>query len=262
MGSEYFSPYLGEFYVLCASSLDYMGRPDEASGFYSAAFILDSSDYNLYYQAGLSRYRVNKYSDAINYFEKALLINPALPASYYALAETNLRSGDYMRVYFLTLRGLAFEMPDTASVTENYYVLDYIRHIYAYKDSTNKFSKYLYKDGSPYKETAYAYKSAIDSCQIEKDSAANNVDVRLNEFKAALNKIKPDGDNLNIEKSDKLLADYFIRLKESGNETAFIYYVYRKSGLSGIDNWQTSHGDEIDKFKKWDADYVYSISAK
>jgi hypothetical protein len=97
---------------------------------------------------------------------------------------------------------------------------------------------------------------------MERDSAALNFNLRLNEFKAALNKITPDGEKLNLGNGDRLLSDYFIRLKESGNETAFIFYVYRKSELSGIDDWLASHGDDIDKFKKWDADYVYSISAK
>ncbi len=100
--------YLNEAYMIYGSALDNMGEPKKAVKVYKEAIEKYPDDYLLYFNLGLTQYRMKDLSNAEGNFIQAIKLNSSHATSHLSLGAVNMEMGNKSKAllalyYFLTV---------------------------------------------------------------------------------------------------------------------------------------------------------------
>ncbi|MCE1187918.1 MAG: tetratricopeptide repeat protein [Ignavibacteria bacterium] len=103
LGSTFQSKYINDFYLLIGNAYDNLGKSAEALKVYK--YGLDQAPQNsmLWFNQGVTQFKVGKSEEARNSFKNAIILNPKHASSYYALATVYLASTAYRVPAILTI---------------------------------------------------------------------------------------------------------------------------------------------------------------
>ncbi|MDR1929071.1 MAG: tetratricopeptide repeat protein [Treponema sp.] len=231
-------------YELKGSALDNLGRREEAAAVYLETIerfgVSDTS--LLYYNLGVTYFRMGKRAEARESLAKGLLINPFHPGSNYLLGricfEENRKTQSlYSLCYFLILE------PDTERSGEADAL---IKELLAYKESIG------FSDTG-----AFAGADLIISLSFaageDKKTEAERFEAKLRYIFSALEEQKNNG-NIERTNGDELWWDFYVplfyQMSQSEYMEAFCRYI-SQSGSAESRNWLKAHNGEVEALFAW-----------
>lgn len=255
---------LKNVYVNYANALDHLKRTDEALTIYEEGIQKYPNYYQLYFNKGICYTNLNKYSDAIFCFQKAVTVNPKHGSSLNAIGILETKNNRIPAILAFS-RFLIIE-PQTSRSKKNFENLQNL--LMQGVTQTDKKSISIKIDESVLQDsTKTAHKKendfSITDLILSMDAALDfdkknvkktDVEKFIRKFEticASLDEVKKDNFGFYWEN----FVPYFIQMKNKKLIEPFAYIVFVDSGTEDVSKWHKNNQTELDKFYNWSKNY-------
>ena len=256
-GLKYPSSYRLNFYEGLSSAYDYKGEPKEAIRIYNEAKKEFPLSHKLWFEEGVTNYRMDNDSGAVRCFQQALQLSPFHASSHFYLGLISLKNGNYTCGYLSFMMFWALEVGSERGQKS----LSLIENVATGEFKVNPDSIMpLFKDGNEFAE--------ID--QIITSKAALNEKYKLKVKLNFFNLLKPMQavlENLHYNPSDKgfwnqTYVPFFEELWKKDYFEAFALFILNGIPDEDIEKAINKKSKDIQNFKTWAKSRVDEISGK
>ncbi|MDR2072967.1 MAG: tetratricopeptide repeat protein [Spirochaetaceae bacterium] len=233
-------------YDLKGSALDNLGRSNEAIDIYLTAINqYGASNTLLYYNLGLSYYRIEKRDEARDALVKGLLLNPNHPSSNYLLGRICIEGGEKTQAFYTLCYFLLLE-PNTERAVEAYNTILYMLNRQEEAIGVRNNGTFTASD------VVISLSFTLDEANAEKTDA-EKIQAKLYYIITSLEEQKNNG-KISRSQGDELWWDYYspflYRIAKSEKFGTFCRYIGITSDPKA-DEWIETGREEIEGFFEW-----------
>ncbi|CAD0004243.1 tetratricopeptide repeat protein [Flavobacterium salmonis] len=252
---------LSTVYVSYANSLDHLHKLDEALKIYDEGIKKFPDYHQLYFNKGVCYANSNKYGEAVDCLQKALLVNPNHAGSLNAIGIMEMSSNRIPAILAFS-RFLIVE-PQTSRAKKNLESLQNLL-MQGVKQSDEKITISINSDmladpKGKKKENDFSQTDLILSMAAgldfdKKNTAKTDVEKFIGKFEticASLDETKKGNSGFYWQN----LAPYFIEMKEKKLIEPFAYIAFASSGKEDVSKWLKQNQAELEKFYTWSTGY-------
>ncbi len=262
-GSKYKADELPLFYALIANCLDDVGKPDEAIKIYREAEGILKADVgtqrflaSVYYNLGITYFRIKKYPEARAEMKKAIENNAGYGSPHYVLANIYFGTGYKVPAFLAALRLISLELNSQRSQTSARMVTSILQP--AAKDPKSGNISINLNLGAPTDEGDYTMYEMLMGTLTTFTDEKNKGQTEEQKFVAAIDTM------LTMLVEDKKLKDTFVgknyvpfaaEVKKKGYSEVLGYLVLLVSGNQKAEAWLKNNDAKIGEFAAWAKNY-------
>ena len=252
-GLKLFPERADEFYLLIASALDNLDKPQDAVDLYEKMIKLYPSQYNTYFNKGISLRTLKRYEDAKAAFQKALMINSLHPSSHYYLGRTYLEEGNLIPAM------LAFQtyllIAPSGRYSKN--AVQYLSEIAKVTDDVAKYTKARTISLTP--EFDLIQQIVLSKIALDKQYKLNT---KLED--AIVRQIQVVLEKLEYNKNDKSFAmqfyvPFYTGLIKTNLFEPMVYQMFSGLNIADVDTWNKKHKSEVENFTNYGSPYFIKL---
>ncbi len=261
-GIKYKSDLLSSFYRLIGSIADDMGNPKQALKVYQDALKITPNDAVIYYDLGITQYRLKDLKGAKESFKKSIELEFNYPSPHGVLAGLYNGSGYRVPALMAAMRLLSLEINSPRAKAANEIILDVLKgNIKKGADGSKEITIFM-NPNAPTDEGDFAtidlvlsMSSAAGEINDEKVKVKKTDEEKfVDTFKTFIGFIETDKKN----KSTFVGKNYFpflIEMKKRGYAEPFAYLIMQQSGNAVAEKWLIDHSDTAVDFLNWARSY-------
>jgi len=257
-------------YVNYGNALDGLKKTDKSLEIYDEGIKAFPDFYQLWFNKGITLSSVKKNNDALECFQKALMINPNHPGSLNAMARILHVDNKRIPALLAYSRFLVVE-PQTKRSNEN--LMNLLKIMKANVEQTGKKSTNINIIGDDLKNSDDKGKSkennfftadlilsmqtALDFENLNKDNTEVARFIRkIDKVCSALKESKKDNSGFYWD----YFAPYFIKMLDEKYIETFAYVAFASSDYPDVSTWLKSHDSEINKFYEWSKSFKWKTN--
>lgn len=239
-------------YIVLGSSLDMLGKPDEAIKTYNEGLLKFPNSNLLNYNLALTLYNQKEFDKAEKAIIDAILAKPTHGSSHLVLSAIMQSKGERVKAllplyYFLMLE------PNSRRSRSNYINLKNLLKQGVEKENDKKVNVTVPFSAS--KDSVFGAAemmvSMLEASKFEdgnKNKPEMDLFIETNRgFFSILGELKKDNKGIWWD----LYVSKFYDLVQTKNQEAFSYYISQSENSDIINNWIANNSDKIAKFKEW-----------
>jgi antitoxin component YwqK of YwqJK toxin-antitoxin module len=252
-GLRLFPQDFTRFSMQAANALDDMNKSDEALAVYDAAIAKDPQSYILYFNKGITLYRLKKEEDAKPLFQQSLLINPYNASPHYFMGNIYLHQGNLVaallayKTYLLVapkgkyVSNIISQLGKIATVSDE--VLEYVKN----KKNTGE-------DNFDFTQQILQSKMALDKKYKLLADMEDNI----------VRQIQVVDEKLEYKKNDKgfamqFYAPMYIKFFQEENFEPMIFTIFSGLTLDKVESWNKKHKKDAEAFADKAREYLNEI---
>ncbi|MBE7170640.1 MAG: tetratricopeptide repeat protein [Williamsia sp.] len=253
-------------YVSYGNATDALGKTDQSIKIYDQGIKLFPDYYQLYFNKGIALIGMKRYDDAMQCFQKSVMINPEHPGSHNAIARISNLSDKKIPSLLAYGRFLSVE-PTSTRAKENLASMQKIIKGNAEKTGDKSITINLSTDmvngatkkGKPKEndfsmtEMILSLSSALDYDDKFKDQ--KEVERFIRKFEGVCSSLKEKNKNYGF--FWEYYVPYFVEMKDKGFTETFAYIAFATSEDPAVTDWLKSHQAELEKFSEWSSNFAW-----
>ncbi|MEP6944642.1 MAG: tetratricopeptide repeat protein [Acidobacteriota bacterium] len=258
-GAKYKSEQLPLFYVMMASCLDDVGKPDAALSVYREAEAILRSDIGtqrflstVYYNIGLTYVRQKKYAEARAELKKAVENRPDYPSPHYLLSIVYNGTKYKVPAFLAAARFISLELNTPRSKAVAVIIRDILKP--NAKDPKTGNITISLDFQAPTDEGEFGMyellMGTLTTFKDEKDKNKTEDEMFVSAVGTVISLIAEDN-KLSKTFVGKQYVPFVAELKKKGFSEVFGYTVLYLSGQQGAMKWLESHDAKLGEFAAW-----------
>lgn len=255
---------LKNVYVSYGNALDHLKKTDESLEIYSEGIMLFPNYYQLHFNKGITYSSIKRYADAINCFQKSILINPKHAGSLNAIGILEMEQNRIPSI--LAFSRFFIVEPQTARSKKNF---EYLQKLLMQgvietgkKSVSISIGSNMLNDSTDTgkkKENNFSMTDLILSMDASQDFDKKNK--KKTDVEKFIRKFETICSSLQETKKDNFgfyweyFVPYFVEMKNKDLIEPFAYIVFVDSSSEDISRWYKKNQVKLDEFYDWSKNY-------
>ncbi|MDJ1472482.1 tetratricopeptide repeat protein [Cytophagaceae bacterium DM2B3-1] len=247
-------------YVLYGNTLDQLGKGKEAIKIYDQGIKKFPDHYLLYFNKGISLAQQEKQEEALENFQKAIVLEPNHPGSHNMIGRILLRVNKVPAMLAL-MRMLVLE-PESKRAAQNWQILQEI----LMPASTDKKEITItmgalknLSNNKPKEDDFFAAEFILGTMgsevKVEEKqlTGLEKLNFQLDTFFSMLGSLQDKKTGFYWQ----YYVPYFAEMQKKSMVTTFMYIIQASNQSKEVQSWLSSHGKEIEDFYAWNKNYTW-----
>ncbi len=243
-------------YGIKGNALDMQGKPQQAISAYEEAIKLAPNNYMVYYNLGLTQYKLKNYAAAEQALIHAVQLNPNHASSHLLLGYTKQNQGKRTQSLLALYNFLLLEPTSERAAT----AYQEVRQMQQQGVTKGEGGKTMTINvGIPKGDDEFSAAEMMIS--LSQATALSDENKGKTEEEGFYNSTRSLFSILGELKEDKssfwwdYYVDFFYSMKNAGNVEAMSYYVSQSSGKEAVANWLQEHQEQVAQLSSWYENY-------
>ena len=258
---------LESVYVTMGNAYDALNKPDKSLETYDKGLKKFPNYFLLYFNKGITLTNMRKIDDAIDCFQKSVILNPNHASSHNAIAKLSEINNKKIPAFLAYCRFFVLE-PQSERAKSNFENMGKIingnvkktgENAITISINSNTFDKKGEQNDFSSTELMLAMESALDHDQ--KYTKQTEVEKFIRKFETICSSLKERKKNNQGFYWDYYVP-YFIEMKEHNLITTFAYIVFTSSENEEVNEWLNAHKKELDEFNNWSTNFKWKTNKK